>query len=413
MKRIVVTGMGAITPLGRGLNNNWYGLANAKSGVSHIDKFDVSESETKFAGLIPNHDPLDYFSKKDVRKYDDFVMLGIIAANDAIEDSNFKCAKNYNADKVSTIIGSGIGGIGMIEKMHKVFLEKGAKKVSPFFVPSSIINMIGGNISIKHGFRGCNFAVLSACATGMHAIATGFNLIQSGDADVAIVGGAESPVTPLSMAGFNALKALSVANDNPQLASRPWDSDRDGFVIAEGAGVLVIEDYERALARDAKIYAEIVGIGMSSDAYHITAPDTTGSGGLLAMQQCINQAGIEPSMLDYINAHATSTKLGDLAELQAIKRLFAEQDKSKFLISSTKSMVGHMLGAAGSVELIYTILAMEHGIAPPTINLANIDEDAEGFDFVPNIAKKKDIKYAMSNSFGFGGTNCAMIVSKV
>ncbi|MGL5949548.1 MAG: beta-ketoacyl-ACP synthase II [Aeromonas sp.] len=410
-RRVVVTGLGMLSPVGNSAAASWQALLQGQSGIAAIEHFDTSEFATKFAGLVKDFDPEQYgLSRKDARKMDLFIQYGLAAGLQALEDSALAITDD-NAERVGVAIGSGIGGLGLIEQNHSSFVNGGARKISPFFVPSTIINMVSGHLSIMKGLRGPNIAVTTACTTGTHAIGMAGRMIAYGDADVMLAGGAEKASTEMGMGGFAAAKALSTRNDAPAQASRPWDKDRDGFVLGDGAGVLVLEEYEHAKARGAKIYAELVGFGMSGDAYHMTAPPADGNGGARAMQNALKDAGIAPSQIGYINAHGTSTPLGDVAELRGMKMVFGEH-ANKLMISSTKSMTGHLLGAAGAIEAIISVLALRDQIAPPTINLDNPDEECD-LDLVAHVAKAGQFDYALSNSFGFGGTNGSLIFKRV
>lgn len=403
-RRVVVTGLGMISPLGHDVATTWKNVLEGKSGIKNITDFDASQFTTRFAATVDDFDYSQYISSKEARKMDTFIIYGLLAAIEAFQDSGLQVTEQ-NADRLGLAIGSGIGGLGEIERQHSILSTKGARKVSPFFIPSSIINMISGYASIRFGFKGPNISLVSACTTGTHNIGYAMRTIQYGDADVMLAGGAEKASTPLGVGGFAASRALSTRNDDPQVASRPWDKDRDGFVLGDGAGVLMLEEYEHAKKRGAHIYAEIVGFGMSGDAYHITMPD--GIGACSAMKHALDDAKLTPESIDYINAHATSTYAGDKVESQSIEKVFGEHAK-KLSVSSTKSMTGHLLGAAGAVEAIFSILAIRDNVAPPTINLDTPDEGCN-LDYVPNQAKSLPIKIALSNSFGFGGTNGTVI----
>lgn len=409
-RRVVVTGMGLVTPLGTTLDESWQGVLAGRSGVAAIEDFDTSAFTTRFAAQVKNFNIEDYLSKKDARKMDLFIQYGMAAAIQAVTDSGLETTEN-NAERIGCAIGSGIGGLPMIERNHDLLQQGGPRKISPFFVPGSIINMISGNLAIRYGFRGPNIAITTACTSGTHNIGYSARTIAYGDADIMVCGGAEAASTPLGLGGFAAARALSTRNDDPTAASRPWDKDRDGFVLGDGAGVLVLEEYEHAKARGAKIYAEIAGFGMSDDAYHMTLPPEDGRGAAAAMRNAIKDAGLNPEQIDYINAHGTSTPAGDLAESRAIEAVLGAA-ASKVAVSSTKSMIGHLLGAAGAVEAVFSILAIRDQIAPPTINLENPQEGCN-LDYVPNTARKMPIHHALSNSFGFGGTNGSLIFSKV
>ena len=407
-RRVVVTGLGMLSPLGVGVEKSWEGILAGQSGIRPITEFDASAFAVQFAGTVPDYDPLDFFSVKDIKKMDISIQYGVAAAIEAMQDSGLEI-NDSNASRVGVSIGSGIGGLTAIQETSINYLDAGPRKISPFFIPSAIINMISGHVAIKYGARGPNIAIVTACTTGTHNIGYAARTIQYGDADVMIAGGAEKASCELGIGGFAAARALSKRNDDPQAASRPWDKGRDGFVLGDGAGVLVLEEYEHAKARGAKIYAELAGFGMSADAYHITLPD--GIGAEHAMRHAMADAQINGDAVDYVNAHGTSTPAGDVVESQAIERALGEAAKQAS-VSSTKSMVGHALGAAGALEAIYTILAIRDQVAPPTINLDDIDEGCN-LDYVPNQAKPRDINVAMSNSFGFGGTNGTVLFKKV
>jgi len=403
-RRVVVTGIGLVSSLGIGTDANWAALTAGTSGVSTITKFDASQFATRIAGEVHGFDPLQYIEKKDVKKMDVFIQYAIAAAQFAMDDSGFGVTPE-NAPGVGVFIASGIGGFTTIEREHRALIEGGPRKISPFFIPSAIINLAAGQVSIRFGAKGPNSATCTACSASAHAIGDAYEIIRRGDADVMIAGGSEAAITPMGIGGFGALRALSQRNDEPHRASRPFDRDRDGFVVGEGAGVLILEEYRQARARGARIYAELVGYGMSADAYHITAPSEDGDGPLRVMQRAMRSAGIEPSQVSYINAHGTSTPHGDKVETIAIKRCFGA---SLPPVSSTKSMTGHLLGAAGGLEAGISVLAVHHQIAPPTINLECPDPECD-LDYVPNRARPMAIEYALSNSFGFGGTNAALL----
>ncbi len=409
-RRVVVTGLGMLTPLGHTVASTWEGILAGKSGISLIDHFDASSYSTRFAGLIRDFDVEPYMPAKDARRLDEFIQYGMAAGMQAFQDAGLAVTAE-NAPRIGVACGSGIGGLTSIERNHELLLQDGPRKISPFFVPGSIINMTGGMLAIKLGLKGPNIALVTACTTGTHAIGLAGRMIAYGDADVMIAGGSEKGSSPLGMAGFAAARALSTRNDDPQAASRPWDRDRDGFVLGDGAGMIVLEEYEHAKARGANIYAELIGFGMSDDAFHMTAPSEGGEGAAAAMSNAIRDAGIAPAEIDYINAHGTSTPAGDVAESQAIESVLGEHARD-VAISSTKSMIGHLLGAAGAVEAIFSILAIRDNIAPPTINLDNPDE-ACTLDYVPNKARPMPINVALSNSFGFGGTNGSLIFRRV
>jgi 3-oxoacyl-[acyl-carrier-protein] synthase II len=405
-QRVVVTGLGMVSPLGLNVEDTWAAILAGKSGIAPIEHFDASDISCRICSTVKNFDPLLYMSEKEARKKDIFIQYGMAAAIQAITDSGLQVTEQ-NADRVGLAVGSGIGGLPMIAKSTAILLESGPRKISPFFIPGAIINMIAGNLSIMYNMRGPNIAVVTACTTGTHNIGLAARTIAYGDADVMIAGGSEMATTKLGVSGFAAMRALSTRNDEPERASRPWDKDRDGFVLGDGAGIVVLESYEHAIARGAKIYAELVGFGMSADASHITTPHPEGLGAANAMNSAIKDAGMKHEDVDYVNAHGTSTPVGDELEVLAIKRSFGEHAK-KLAVSSTKSMTGHLLGAAGSVEAIFCILAMRDQIAPPTINLENPSEGCD-LNFVPNKAQKMRIRSALSNSFGFGGTNGTLL----
>lgn len=411
-RRVVVTGLGMLSPVGNTAEESWKALLAGKSGICTIEHFDTSAFSVKIAGLVKNFDPEAFgITKKDTRKMDPFIQYGIAAGLMACDDAKLEVTPE-TADRMGVMVGSGIGGLGLIEQNINGLAQKGTRGISPFFVPSTIINMVSGHLSILKGLKGPNLASVTACASGTHAIGLSARLIAYGDADVMLCGGAEKASTPMGIGGFSALKALSTRNDEPEKASRPWDVDRDGFVLGDGAGVLVLEEYEHAKARGAKIYAELVGFGMSGDAFHMTATPEDGDGARRSMLHAIKDAGIEPCEINYINAHGTSTHVGDLSELRAAKAIFGDAPEHT-VMSSTKSMTGHLLGAAGAIEAIITVLAVHDQICPPTINLDNPDPEVGGFNLVPNEAQKHDIKYAISNSFGFGGTNGSLIFKRM
>ena len=409
-RRVVITGLGMLTPLGADVASTWEGIKAGKSGIRNIDHFDTEAFSTRFAGLVPEFDIADYLSPKDARKMDIFIQFGLVAAIQALRDAGRDMDKE-DGDRVGAAFGSGIGGLTNIEDNHVKMLDSGPRKLSPFFVPGTIINMIAGNLAIMYGMKGPNVAITTACTTGTHNIGFAAQQIMLGQADVMVAGGSEKGSTPLGLGGFAAARALSTRNDDPQGASRPWDKGRDGFVLADGAGAVVLEDYEHAKARGATIYAELAGFGMSDDAYHITAPAEGGVGAMKAMENALRNAGVSADKVDYINAHGTSTQMGDLAEIAAIKSLFGAHAE-KLAVSSTKSMLGHLLGAAGAVEAIFSILAIRDSIAPPTINLHEPDEGCD-LNLVANKAQQRNIDYALSNSFGFGGTNGTLLFKKV
>ncbi|NRN29133.1 beta-ketoacyl-ACP synthase II [Photorhabdus heterorhabditis] len=410
-RRVVVTGLGMLSPVGITAESSWKAVCAGQSGISLIDHFDTSHHATKFAGLVKDFNHEDFnISRKDARKMDDFIQYGIAAGVQAIEDSGIEVTE-ANASRFGAAIGSGIGGLGLIEENHGALVANGPRKISPFFVPSTIVNMVAGHLSIIYGLRGPSISIATACTSGVHNIGHAARIIAYNDADIMLAGGAEKASTPLGVGGFGAARALSTRNDAPQSASRPWDKGRDGFVLGDGAGILVLEEYEHAKKRGAKIYAEIVGFGMSSDAYHMTSPPENGAGAALAMENALKDASITTEQVGYINAHGTSTPAGDLAEAHAVEAVFGEG--TDVLVSSTKSMTGHLLGAAGAVESIFTILALRDQIVPPTINLENQDENCR-LDFVPNKSRKVEgMEYALCNSFGFGGTNGSLIFRKI
>lgn len=409
-RRVVVTGLGMVSPLGLDVASSWSGILAGKSGAATIETFDVSDYSVQFAATVKGFDPTVCMEAKEARRVDVFVQYGMVAACQAMEDAGFAEIPEAEADRYGVAIGSGIGGIMTIEKTHETLLKSGPRRVSPFFVPGSVINMISGNVSIRYGLRGPNIAIVTACTTGTHNIGMAGRLIRDGDADVMVAGGAEMATSPVPLAAFSSMKALSARNDDPTAASRPWDRDRDGFVLGDGAGVLVLEEYEHAKARGATIYAELAGFGMSGDGYHITSPPEDGAGAVASMKNALRSAAMDPSEVGYINAHGTSTPQGDIAETRAIKTVFG--DKPNLAVSSTKSMIGHLLGAAGSVEAIFSVLAIRDGVLPPTINLDNPD-DACDLDYVPGTAREVPVKAALSNSFGFGGTNGTLIFRAV
>lgn len=408
-RRVVITGLGAVSPVGLTVKESWENILAGRSGIRPIDEFDTEKFSVKFAGTVPGFDVSQYMSSKDARKMDPFIHYGIAAAMEAIKDSGLEVTE-ANAERIGVAIGSGIGGLTTIEANHDNLQGSGPRKISPFMIPASIINMISGNLSIMYGMKGPNIAIVTACTTGTHNIGQAARFIAYGDADVMIAGGAEKASTPLGMGGFAAARALSTRNDDPATASRPWDKERDGFVLGDGAGVLVLEELEHAQARGATIYAEVVGYGMSGDAHHMTMPAEGGEGAMRCMQIALRDTGINPEQVDYINAHGTSTPAGDVAETQAIKTCFGDY-ASKLAVSSTKSMTGHLLGAAGGIEAVFTALSIRDQVAPPTINYTTPDPDCD-LDYVPNEARNMSIDYALSNSFGFGGTNGTLVLRK-
>ena len=408
-RRVVITGMGLITPLGNDLNTSWDAIKNGKSGIETLDHFDASAFSTQFGGAIKNFDCSEYMEIKEARRMDEFMQYGIAAGVQAINDSGIDISTIDN-ERAGVAIGSGIGGIKTIEETSIQVKDSGPRKVSPFFVPGSIINMIAGNLSIRYGLRGPNVAVTTACTTGTHNIGLASNIITNNQADVMLVGGAEMSTSPVGLAGFCAARALSTRNDGPQYASRPWDRDRDGFVLSDGAGIMVLEELEHAQKRGASIYAEISGFGMSGDAYHMTAPSEGGAGAALCMANALRSAGMNPDQVDYINAHGTSTPAGDIAETQAIKSVFKDHAYN-LAVSSTKSMIGHLLGASGAAEAIVSVLSIRDKVISPTINLDNPDEECD-LDYVPHTTREQSLNVVLSNSFGFGGTNGSLIFSK-
>ncbi len=409
-RRVVVTGLGIVSPVGIGVANAWSEIVAGKSGITNITRFDAGAFASRVAGEVKGFDVTQYLSPKDARRMDIFIQYGLVAGIEAVRDAGIEVS-DENAERIGVNIGSGIGGLPMIEDTDAVYHEGGPRKISPFFIPGSIINMISGNLSILYGFKGPNLAIVTACTTATHCIGESARLIEYGDADVMIAGGAESCISPLAVGGFAAARALSTRNDDPATASRPWDVDRDGFVMGEGAGVLVLEEYEHAKRRGAKIYCEVSGFGMSADAYHMTSPSENGEGAARCMRNALRNAGINADEVDYVNAHGTSTPAGDVAETQAAKAFFGVHAK-KVAISSTKSMTGHLLGAAGGVEAVFSALAVRDQIAPPTINIFNQDPQCD-LDYVPNVARNMKIDVAISNSFGFGGTNGTLVFRRV
>lgn len=407
-RRVVITGLGIVSPVGNTVEEAWQNILAGRSGIAHVTKFDASTFPAQIAGEVKNFDITDYISAKDARRMDTFIHFGMAAGIQAVRDAGLDKENAADLERVGVAIGSGIGGLPLIEETKEEYLAGGIRKVSPFFVPGSIINMISGNLSIMFGFKGPNIAHVSACTTGTHSIGEASRIIEYGDADVMIAGGAESTVSPLGMGGFCAARALSTRNDDPTTASRPWDKDRDGFVLGEGAGVMVLEEYEHAKARGAKIYAELVGYGMSADAHHITAPNSDGP--KRSMLNALKNAGLTPSDVQYINAHGTSTPLGDKNETEAIKLAFGDA-AYKLVVNSTKSMTGHLLGGAGGIESLFTVLALHHQISPPTINIFNQDPECD-LDFCANHAREMKIEYALKNNFGFGGTNGSLVFKR-
>ncbi|MGE4545884.1 MAG: beta-ketoacyl-ACP synthase II [Pedobacter sp.] len=410
MRRVVVTGIGTISALGNGAEKNWQSLLAGKSGIDRITRFDCSSFPTHIAGEVKDFNAEDYVDKKEVRKMDLFIQYALAAADEAVKDSKL-VINDENAERVGVLVGAGLGGLPTIEKYHSAFLEGGYKKISPFFIPMLITNLAPGQISMRFGAKGPNVSAVSACASGTHSIGDAYHIIKRGDADVMIAGGAESTITPLAVGGFNVMRALSTRNDDPQAASRPFEKNRDGFVMAEGAGILVLEDYEIAKARGAHIYAELVGYGLSADAHHLTAPAPGGEGAARCMAMALKNSGMKAEEVTYINAHGTSTHFNDLYETMAIKTVFKDH-ASKLMVSSTKSMTGHALGAAGGLEAVYSVMAIDRGEIPPTINYQEADPECD-LDYVPNEARRVAVNGALSNSFGFGGTNASLLFRKI
>lgn len=408
-RRVVVTGLGCVSPVGNSISSAWQALLSGQSGIATVTKFDASAFATTFAGEVKGFQVEDYIPAKEARHMDTFIHFGMAAGIQAMQDSGLEVT-DANAERIGVMVGSGIGGLPMIEETHGEYEKRGPRRISPFFVPASIINMISGHLSIKYGLKGPNLAIVTACTTGLHCIGEAGRLIEYGDADIMIAGGAESTVSPLGIGGFAAARALSSRNDDPATASRPWDKDRDGFVLGEGAGVMVLEEYEHAKARGAKIYAELLGFGMSADAHHMTAPLEDGDGARRCMVSAMRNAGINPDQVDYVNAHGTSTPLGDVAETVAIKRALGDH-AHKVVVNSTKSMTGHLLGGAGGLESVFTVLAVHHQKSPPTINIFNQDPNCD-LDYCANAARDMPITIAVKNSFGFGGTNGTLIFAK-
>lgn len=409
MRRVVITGLGVISPVGNDVETFWENIKSGKSGVGKITKFDATNFPVQIAAEVKDFDPLKYFDKREARRLDPFIQFAVAAAEEAVKSAGLE-DESIDKERVGVLIGSGIGGIQTIEEQHEILLKKGPRRVSPYCVPMEIINMASGVVSMRFGFKGPNISVVTACATGTHAIGEAFRTIAYGDADVMVAGGAESCITPLAVAGFAAARALSTRNDEPEKASRPFEKNRDGFVMGEGAGIVVLEEYEHAKRRGAPIFAEIVGYGTSGDAYHMTAPAPQGEGAARAMRNALRDAGISPEDIDYINAHGTSTKFNDLYETMAIKSVFKEH-AYKVKISSIKSMIGHLLGAAGGVEVISSVLTLKTGIIPPTINYEEPDPECD-LDYTPNEAVEADVKYVLKNSFGFGGTNACLVLKR-
>lgn len=408
-RRVVITGLGLVTPLGIGVDASWNAAVAGKSGIAPISHFDASSYPVRIAGEVKNFDPAPYIEAKEIKKMDRFIHFAMAAATMAMEDSGL-VINAENSERVGVVIGAGMGGLSSIEHYHKVLLEKGHKRLTPFFIPMIIINLAAGSVSIKYGAKGPNSAAVTACASGSHSIGDAFRIIQRGEADAMIAGGTEAVITPLAISGFAVMKALSTRNDEPEKASRPFDSGRDGFVMGEGSGIVILESLETALARNARIYAEIIGYGMSSDAYHITTPAPEGEGAVRCMRATLKDGCLGPEKVDYINAHGTATKYGDELETAAVKTVFGEH-AYKLAVGSTKSMTGHLLGAAGGVECVFSVLSIYKGMLLPTINLDNPDPECD-LDYVPNHARKADVEYAMSNSFGFGGTNACLLLKR-
>jgi 3-oxoacyl-[acyl-carrier-protein] synthase II len=408
-RRVVITGLGAVTPLGVGVEESWSAMCRGESGAGPITRFDCTGFEVKIAAEVKNFDPLDYIPKKEIKKMDTFIQYALAASIMAVDDARLNISP-AEAHRVGVLVGAGIGGLPAIEKYHKVFLDSGPQKISPFFIPMLIVNLASGQISIRFGFKGPNYSIVTACASGSHSIGEAYRCIQRGDAEVMVAGGTESVITPLAVGGFSAMKALSTRNHMPECASRPFDLERDGFVIGEGAGVMILEELEYAQKRGAKIYAELAGTGMSGDAYHISSPDPQGEGAKRCMLNCLEDAGIAPQEVDYINAHGTSTPFGDKHETTAIKAVFGEH-AYRLKVSSTKSMTGHLLGASGGVEAIVCVLSITRGVITPTINLEHPDPECD-LDYVPNQLRKIPVTTALSNSFGFGGTNASLLFKR-
>lgn len=409
-RRVVITGMGMITPLGTSMESTWAGLMAGDSGIKPIETFDTEGFPVRFGGAVPDFDISEYLAVKDARRMDGFIQYGMVAGIQAVKDSGLQVT-DENRHRIGVAVGSGIGGIKTIETCHDIVVNRGPTKVTPFFVPSCIINMVAGHLSIMYGMQGPNIAITTACTTGTHNIGFAARMIAAGDADAMLAGGAENSTSPTTMAGFAAMRALSTRNDDPTRASRPWDKHRDGFVLSDGAGVMVLEEYEHAKARGAKIYCELAGFGMSADASHMTSPSENGSGAAMSMQNALRDAGLNGADIDYINAHGTSTLLGDVAETKAVKTVTGDH-RTKVAVSSTKSMIGHLLGASGAVEAVISALAIKYQVAPPTINLDNPDEGCD-LDYVPHTARDMNIDVVLSNSFGFGGTNGTLIFKKL
>jgi 3-oxoacyl-[acyl-carrier-protein] synthase II len=405
----VISGLGLVCPLGQTVDEVWSALAAGRSGIGPVTKFDCSDFASRIGGEVKGFDPAEWVERRDVKKMDTFIHYAVAASRKALDDARLEIGP-ANAERVGVLVGSGVGGFSLFERQYKAYLEKGPRRISPFFIPGMIANLASGQVSIYHGAKGPNSAVSTACATGTHAIGDSFRLIQLGRADAMICGGTEAGITPMGLGGFCAMKALSTRNEEPELASRPFDAERDGFVIAEGAGIVILEEREQALARGARIYAELLGYGMSGDAFHVSAPSEDGDGPARVMQATLEDAGLEPGQIEYINAHGTSTPAGDRIEVMAVRSVFGNH-ADRVAVSSTKSMTGHMLGAAGGMETAALALSLHHGLIPPTINLVNPDPECD-LDFVPGEARKTDLRYALTNSFGFGGTNACLALGR-
>ncbi len=410
MRRVVVTGLGVVSPLGTGTEKNWAAITSGQSGIGKITRFDASDLPSQIAGEVKDFDAEKFIEKKEIKKMDLFIQYGLAAADIALKDSGLEIT-DANAERVGVLVGSGLGGLPAIEKYHQVMLERGYKRITPFFIPMLIINLAPGHISIKFGAKGPNLSSVSACATGTHSIGDAYHMIARGDADAMFAGGTESTITKLAIGGFNVMKALSTRNDDPATASRPFEKNRDGFVMAEGAGILILEEYESAKERGADIYCEVIGYGLSSDAYHLTQPAAGGEGAARCIKMALDNAGLNPEQVDYINAHGTSTHFNDLYETMAIKKVFGDHAQ-KLMVSSTKSMTGHGLGAAGGMEAAFSALVLKHGVVPPTINLIEPDPECD-LDYVPHQARQAECQVALSNSFGFGGTNATLAFRKI
>jgi len=410
MRRVVVTGLGVVSPLGTGTEKNWAAITSGQSGIDKITRFDASDLPSQIAGEVKDFDAEKFIEKKEIKKMDLFIQYGLAAADMALKDSGLEIT-DANAERVGVLVGSGLGGLPAIEKYHQVMLERGYKRITPFFIPMLIINLAPGHISIKFGAKGPNLSSVSACATGTHSIGDAYHMIARGDADAMFAGGTESTITKLAIGGFNVMKALSTRNDDPQTASRPFEKNRDGFVMSEGAGILILEEYESAKKRGADIYCEVIGYGLSSDAYHLTQPAAGGEGAARCIKMALDNAGLNPEQVDYINAHGTSTHFNDLYETMAIKKVFGDHAQ-KLMVSSTKSMTGHGLGAAGGMEAAFSALSLKHGIIPPTINCIEPDPECD-LDYVPNEARQAECQVVLSNSFGFGGTNATLAFRKI